>query len=230
MEFFLILLAIFQLGQAFSTEDSCSAEDIQHCGACTNMECEPRRDNIIGSFTSVMSSEECQDWCTRRNEYMNDCQYITYFGKEGLPVKNACYIFASCEKKSVCANCVTETSDCLCSSNNISKIENTNLLQNINIDTERDCRQKCRNYPSCEFYTYLNDSLECYLLSHLIEPFTICDGCRTGKANCTESPTTPATSVTTSTETTPSRNTSITTTSKTTSTTSMIISWLSLFS
>ena len=129
-----------------------------------------------------MSSEECQDWCTRRNEYMNDCQYITYFGKEGLPVKNACYIFASCEKKSVCANCVTETSDCLCSSNNISKIENTNLLQNITvIDTERDCRQKCRNYPSCEFYTYLNDSLECYLLSHLIEPFTICDGCEQEK-------------------------------------------------
>merc|ERR1711963_355760 len=99
-------------------------------------------------------------------------------------------------------------------------MEGTNLLQNISgIDTERDCRQKCRNHPACEIYTYLYDSLECFLLSHPVEPFTICDGCRTGKANCTESPTTPATSVTTSTETIPTETTSIGTTQTTTTTT-----------
>ena len=115
MQLFLILLAIFQLGQALLTEESCSAEDIQYCGACTNVKCE---DNSIGYFASVMTSEDCQDWCRRRNDYMGDCQYITYFGKEGLPEKNICYLLSSCGKKSKCTNCVTETVDCLCSTSN----------------------------------------------------------------------------------------------------------------
>jgi len=185
-----------------SLDESCSTEDVHICGTCTNVECEVHKDNFIGSIASVMSLEECQDWCDRRNDYMNDCQYITYFGNEGLPVQNICYLLSSCGKKSECTNCVTETSDCLCSSNKMGKIKSTNLLNDIaDIQSEEDCRQKCRDNSKCEFYTYLTESLECFLLTQLIEPSSKCNGCRTGKANCTESPTTPTTTETTSTTT-----------------------------
>merc|ERR1719357_1850609 len=71
------------------------------------------------------------------------------------------------------------------------KIKSTNLLNDIvDIQSEEDCRQKCRDNSKCEFYTYLTESLECFLLTQLIEPSSKCNGCRTGKANCTESPTT----------------------------------------
>ena len=141
-----IFLAIFQLGHALSLDESCSENDVHICGTCTNVECEMGKDNMIGSFSSVMSSEECQEWCTRRNDYMNDCRYITYFDNEGLPIQNMCYIFSSCGKKSECTNCVSETSDCLCSSSNMGKIESTNLLKDIaDILSEEECRQKCRD-------------------------------------------------------------------------------------
>merc|ERR1711884_858368 len=99
MQLFLIFLVIFQLEHAMSMDEKsldCSAEDFHICGKCTNVECEVHEDNLIGSIASVMSSEECQNWCKKRNDYMNDCRYVTYFGNEGLPVQNLCYIFSSC--------------------------------------------------------------------------------------------------------------------------------------
>ena len=203
MQLFLIFVAIFQLGHALSLDETCSAEDAHICGTCTNVECEASKDNSIGSITSVTSSEECLEWCARRNDYMNDCQYITYFGNEGLPVQNTCYMFSSCVEKAGCTNCTTETFDCLCSSSIVGKIDSPNLLDNIMlIQSEGECRKKCQDQTGCEFYTYLAGSLECFLLSHLIEPVSSHNGCRTGRANCTASPTT-TTPATTTTMTTP---------------------------
>ena len=203
MQLFLIFLAIFQIGHALSIDASCSTNDAHICGTCKNVQCEVSKDNFIGSITSVMSSEKCQEWCTRRNDYMNDCRYITYFGNEGHPIQNTCYMFSSCAEKSGCTNCTTETFDCLCSSSIVGKIDSPNLLENITrIQSEEECRKKCRDQTGCEFYTYLTGSFECFLLSHLIEPMSICNDCRTGKANCTASPTTPTTPATTSTMTT----------------------------
>ena len=67
MQLFLIFLVIFQLEHAMSLAENCSAEDFHICRKCTNVECEVHEDNLIGSIASVMSSEECQNWCKRRN-------------------------------------------------------------------------------------------------------------------------------------------------------------------
>ena len=112
MQACLVLLAIIQLGHALSMEASCSIKDIQICNTCKNVQCEVDSNNLIGSFTDVSSSDECQDWCRRRNDYMGDCRYLTYFGNKGYPVENTCYIFPSCGQKAECENCVTETFDC----------------------------------------------------------------------------------------------------------------------
>jgi len=208
MQLFLVFLAFFQIGHALSLDESCSAEDAHICGTCKNVQCEVSKDNFIGSITSVTSSEKCQEWCTKRNDYMNDCQYITYFGNKGLPIQNICYMYSSCVEKSGCTNCTTEKFDCLCSSSTVSKIDTPNLLDNvILIPSEDECRKKCRDHTGCEFYTYLTGSLECFLLSHLIEPISLCKGCKTGKADCNTSPTTPTTPEITSTTTTPTTST-----------------------
>ena len=108
----LIFLAILPLGRALPLNETCSAEDTQICGRCTDIGCEDEKYNLIGSFTSVSSIEECHEWCTRRNEYMNDCNYLTYYGKGGLPYGNICYIFSACDKKIEGTGCVTEAKDC----------------------------------------------------------------------------------------------------------------------
>merc|ERR1719342_1038673 len=51
----------------------------------------------------------------------------------------------------------------------------------VGITSERQCRQKCRHYPRCEFYTYITESLECFLLSQLIQPFNDCNSCKQAK-------------------------------------------------
>merc|ERR1711973_853654 len=223
-----VLIAIFQIGHALSMESSCSVKDIQICNTCKNIQCEVHGDNYIGSFENVFSFDECQDWCKIRNDYMGDCQYMTYFGNKGQYVQNTCYIFRSCVEKTECKDCVTETFDCFCSSSVMPSIEGTKRLDRFDgIISEGECRQKCRHNTRCEFYTYMADSQKCLLLAQLIEPFHDCNGCRTGKANCTEAPmTTSNTPETTSAATTAStsfktHSTSFTrTTTKPTSTTS----------
>lgn len=108
----LVFLAILPLGRALPLNETCSAEDAQICGRCTDIGCEDEKYNLIGSFTSVSSTDECHEWCTRRNEYMNDCEYLTYYGKGGVPYENTCYIFSSCDKKIAGTGCVTEAKDC----------------------------------------------------------------------------------------------------------------------
>ena len=189
MRVILVLIAIFQLGHALSTEASCSVKDIQICNTCKNVQCEVDGENYIGSFDNVSSSDECQDWCKIRNDYMGDCQYLTYFGNKGQYVQNTCYIFKSCVEKTECEDCVTETFDCFCSSSIMPSTEATKPLDRFDgIISEGECRQKCRHKTRCEFYTYMADSHKCLLLAQLVEPFHDCNGCRTGKANCNEAP------------------------------------------
>ena len=112
MRFFVFFCAIVALFDASSSNESCSVEDAQICGLCTNIGCVDQKYNLIGSFSSVSSVEECHQWCNKRNEYMDDCKYLTYYGKDGRPSKNICYIFSSCEKKIERIGCVTEATDC----------------------------------------------------------------------------------------------------------------------
>ena len=113
MQFLLLFLAICQFvqGHAFSLKESCSTEDFHKCGSCTSLGCKIG-DNFIGSFTNVTTAEDCKEWCRKRNDYMHDCKYLTYYGKEGVTFQNTCYIFTSCEEKIRCNSCVTETWDC----------------------------------------------------------------------------------------------------------------------
>ena len=112
MRVHIVLLTILPLGYGLAINETCSAEDAQICGRCTNVGCADQKYNLIGSFTSVSSKYECHDWCNRRNAYMGDCKYLTYYGKGGLPYENICYIFSSCEKKIEGTDCVTEATDC----------------------------------------------------------------------------------------------------------------------
>ena len=125
------LLCSLQLGYAWSLNGTCSAQDAEVCGRCTSKACEVHNNNLIGSIENVSSAMECQDWCKRRNDYINDCTYVTYFGSNGALLKNVCYIFSSCDKKVDCSNCVTETFECLCSSNFMGKIVDANLLEEV---------------------------------------------------------------------------------------------------
>ena len=129
-----------------------AAEDFHICGKCTNVECEVHEDNLIGSIASVMSSEECQNWCKRRNDYMNDCRYVTYVGNEGLPFQNLCYMFSSCGKKSECTNCVTETFDCLCSTSTVGKIKGSN--QNQGLKTKHQKYEKMTSRPQSHKFIF----------------------------------------------------------------------------
>ena len=180
MQLLLVLLAISHLGHSLSMGESCSAEDIQTCGTCKNVECQVRNDNYIGDIAGVTSSAICQDWCRRRNDanVLPKCQYINYFGKKGSPVQNMCYLLSSCGIKNECTDCVAEKYDCFCSLSRIGQIS-SNLIKEIpGVNSERVCRQNCRKNSSCEFYTYLTTTQECFLLTRLIEPFQVRNDCR----------------------------------------------------
>ena len=112
MQVHLVSFAILPLCHSLFYKETCSAEDAQICGRCTNIGCVDQKNNFIGSFTNVSSVDECHEWCTRRNEYMNDCNYLTYFGNNGHPYENTCYIFSLCPKKVEGTGCVTEAKDC----------------------------------------------------------------------------------------------------------------------
>ena len=101
MQFLLLFLTICQFvqGHGFSLKESCSTEDFHKCGSCTSLGCKIG-DNFIGSFTNVTTAEDCKGWCRKRNDYMHDCKYLTYYGKEGVTFQNTCYIFTSWRKKS----------------------------------------------------------------------------------------------------------------------------------
>ena len=171
MQQLFFLLCSLQLGYAWSLNGTCSAQDAEVCGRCTSKACEVHNNNLIGSIENVSSAMECQDWCKRRNDYINDCTYVTYFGSNGAPLKNLCYIFSSCDKKVDCSNCVTETFECLCSSNFMGKIVDANLLEEVaGMVTESDCHQACVKNLKCRIYSFLTDTLQCFLLSQLIEP------------------------------------------------------------
>ena len=86
MQQLFFLLCSLQLGYAWSLNGTCSAQDAEVCGRCTSKACEVHNNNLIGSIENVSSAMECQDWCKRRNDYINDCTYVTYFGSNGAPM------------------------------------------------------------------------------------------------------------------------------------------------
>ena len=57
----LVSFAILPLCHSLSYKETCSAEDAQICGRCTNIGCVDLKNNFIGSFTNVSSVDECHE-------------------------------------------------------------------------------------------------------------------------------------------------------------------------
>ena len=139
----LFLLALLQVNQILSVGMSCSTEDIQNCGKCKNVACVAHNDNVIKTIGGVSTADECQEMC----ESENGCSFITYFEKGAFPLENFCYLLSSCANQNDCFNCITESVDCVCSSNMIGKIDNENLLNDLfDVNSEKDCHHECAKY------------------------------------------------------------------------------------
>merc|ERR1719391_1770636 len=99
-------------------------------------------------------------------------------------------LFSSCSDMYECDNCRTEDRACLpCSIGGQNHLGN-NLVQFLSdIEEEIECKAKCIEESSCNFYTYHNTSdpsypNTCFLLSYLEDPILPCDFCRTGPVDC----------------------------------------------
>ena len=133
--------------------------------ALKNTACDIHGDSLIGSFPGIENIGDCRQLCYNDD----DCEFITYYGDNGFPIRNFCEIFKSCDDTVSCSECISETKGCYkpCSKNIIGAID-ANLLEMIpNIESENDCRELCGEKSGCEFYTFFLDSL----LWSLFPPF-----------------------------------------------------------
>ena len=62
---------------------------------------------------------KCRNLCFNRE----GCEFITYYGGDGFPLKNFCELLKSCDITGECSNCVSETRDCYRCSKNIIGID-----------------------------------------------------------------------------------------------------------
>ena len=154
--------------------------------ASNNTACDVHGDALIDSFTGIETIADCRQLCYDAD----DCEFITYYGGDGFPLRNICQLFHSCEETLMCTECVSETKGCynFCSKNIIGAIDD-NMLDFIpNIGTERDCKELCGDRSGCEYYTfYLEDDPyygSCLLLSSLEPPIQDCPSCVTGPLQC----------------------------------------------
>ena len=120
--------------------------------ASNNTACDVQGDGLIDSFAGVDGIAQCREICYADE----DCGFITYYGKEGFPLRNFCEIFKACDTTLPCSKCVSETRGCyqLCSQNIIGVIADNFLDLIPNIGTEWDCRELCAEKSGCEYYTY----------------------------------------------------------------------------
>ena len=92
----IFLLLISYLSNILTLENSpvtCSSDGVA-CG-----------DSVNSVFNDVATIEQCRLLCYDSQ----DCQYLTYFDRNGFPFQEVCYTFSSCEKTHPCTNCVSET-------------------------------------------------------------------------------------------------------------------------
>ena len=120
--------------------------------ASNNTACDVHGNNLIDSFTGIESIVGCRQLCDDADE----CEFLTYYGGNGFPLKYICQLFNSCDETLSCSECVSETKGCnsLCSKNIVGAI-GENMLDFIpNIESEGECRELCGEKSGCEYYTY----------------------------------------------------------------------------
>ena len=72
-----------------------------------NSACDNHDDNLIESFPGVETILECRELCLDKQN--SGCEFITYFGDTGSPLKNVCELFRSCETTVNCSGSEMKT-------------------------------------------------------------------------------------------------------------------------
>ena len=70
-----------------------------------NTACENFDDNLIQTIHGIYTLLECREICLDNTE----CEFITYFGQTGIPLRNSCQLFRSCESTIDCTGSKMET-------------------------------------------------------------------------------------------------------------------------
>ena len=111
MEWQLFYIFLFYPASALAVDLQDFSENCQN----KNTACDNHEGNLLESFPEVETLRECRELCT---EYAN-CEFITYYGDNGLPIRNFCQLFRSCEKIVNCVGCLSEAKGCSsgCSNN-----------------------------------------------------------------------------------------------------------------
>ena len=146
--------------------------------------------------------EQCSNLCQAEE----NCVAFNFFGPgSAFYPFNSCLLFAACERKAPCDNCVLGTSqdDRTCSIDYYGDIDQSNFIDTVTrVSDEVTCKNLCSKRYECAFYTYYNGQHPhqpkvCIMLSQSgLEESRIdnsgkiqssakkCDNCKTGPATC----------------------------------------------
>lgn len=181
--FFVLLINLFfPLVHSHSNNDfpldTCSIE---------KRSCEIHKDNLIETFT-VNTKDECRQRC----EYLENCQYLSYFGTNNFPVVNYCMLFSNCSILEYCGeDCYTEDIIfCDSCGRNFESTLGDNVIEWIpDVEEDWNCRGLCLEDAGCLYFTYYKKESEhlpnlCILLSDLGSSFQECEHCVTSIPDC----------------------------------------------
>merc|ERR1712179_626908 len=73
--------------------------------ASNNTACDLHGDGFIDFFTGVEDIAECREICNN----VDGCEFITFFGPDGFPLRDICQLFHSCDETLSCTECISET-------------------------------------------------------------------------------------------------------------------------
>ena len=162
-------------------------------GACyaEGVACEIQDDNLVGIIGNISSIDGCREVCQDDNTTL--CNYITYFGPDGSPFYNDCFVYSTCDTLDPCVDCYTEAAVCtqFCTAP-VEGAMGDNIVGVIDdVGDGTICEDSCKMEEACAIFTYHrpNSSLfpsTCFLLTALEEPIIPCDGdtCVTGLPDC----------------------------------------------
>ena len=157
---------------------TCSSVSVE-CDFCGGY----NQTNLIDQVTHVYTLKECRQLCLDTA----DCQFLSYYDDNAVPVSHLCQLFKSCESVTKCSDCISENMQCFetCGSNIVGDLDENILDLTPNVESELACKELCAQNPQCSFYTYFfgNDHLyhkDCFLLTEFARPTLPCDDCVTG--------------------------------------------------
>ena len=177
-----VLLIISALEGSEGQNVSCSSEGV---------ECDHHHESDLLTVVShVYTLTECRQLCLDNA----DCQYISYFDDNAVPVSHLCYLFRACYSVNNCSSCTTESMECFesCSSNIVGDLDE-NILELIpGIQSEQECKERCSGNSECSFFTYFfeDDPVlynQCFLLTEFLDPRQPCETCISGPRDCSNS-------------------------------------------